>query len=131
MHQAVEDDLTISDGDKLLRRIPSSWRVRDHSRGSWRPTSQAFNDHPNGSSMSVHLLCVLEQSGNAAESVLEGHEGFGLVAITVKLVRDCGQAIRRVPAPNDPAHAEVVGPKTQSVRRRLARGATWLVEPKE
>jgi len=51
-------------------------------------------------------------AGRTAESVLEGHEGFGLVSFVAGLARQLNQGIRRKPLDDEPAHAEVFGKKT-------------------
>lgn len=33
------------------------------------------------------------------------------------------------PLENDPAHAEVFGPKPKGVRKKLAEGAEWVIAP--
>jgi hypothetical protein len=50
-----------------------------------------------------------------------------LAAVTAGLVRKCGQSVVRDPLLEEPAHALVVGTKTDSVRKRLAKGSTWVV----
>ena len=62
-------------------------------------------------------------------SVLAGHPGFALAAITAGLARECGQVLVRDPIPDQPADALVVGRKTESVRRRFALEARWVKEP--
>lgn len=126
-----ENDATIEDDEVLLRRIypgSGSW-IYDQNLGRTRPTSQAFNDHPNGSPMSVHLSSVLAHHGLESKIVLEGHEGFALVSITAGLVRQCNQVIVRKPLAGDPAHAEVIGNKTPGVRKKMARNAVWVFPP--
>lgn len=85
----------------------------------------AFQDHPDGSPMSVILAA--EVSG--PEFSLAGHEDFALAVLTAGLIRQCGQGIARDPLPDNPAHAVVFGRRTEAVRRRLARGSRWVVEP--
>jgi hypothetical protein len=123
------DDSTIGDEDVLLRRIPPVWWIPDENLGRLRPTSQAFNNHGNGSPMSVHLQKVLEEHRLPVNSVLEGHVGFALASITAGLARTHAQRIRRKPLDDDPAHAEVFGEKTRSVRKAFAMGAVWAVPP--
>ncbi len=119
------DDPTIGDGVILWRRVPSWNWIYDVNQGRFRPKSTAFDDHPDGSPMSV--VIAVETAG--PEAVMAGHDGFALAAITVGSARACNQGVARDPLPGNAAHAVVVGRKTESVRRRLARGATWVVPP--
>ena len=124
-----ENDATIEDDEILLRRIYPGFWVYDKNLGKMRPASHAFNDHRNGSPMSVHLSSVLAEHGLESKVVLEGHEGFALASITAGLVRQCDQVIVRKPLTDDPAHAEVIGNKTPGVRKELARNAVWVFPP--
>jgi hypothetical protein len=119
------DEPTIPDEAQLWRRIPPRWFHHDESLGRVRPAKPAFDDGPDGEPMSV--VIAAESRGPAA--VLAGHEGYGLVAFSAGLARACGLRITRAPTADEPAHAVVAGRKTDSVRRRLARAAEWVVPP--
>jgi hypothetical protein len=119
-----QDDTTIQDEDDLWRRIPPNWIVPDENRGGWRPASQAFNDHPDGSPMSVKLA-----KEERIEDVMASHSGFFLVAISAGLARQCEQKVARDPLPDNSAPAVVVGKKKGSVRAKFAKEARWVVAP--
>ena len=51
----LRDDPTIPDLAELWRRIPPWHLVKDDNLGRVRPSSAAFDNHPNGSPMSVLL----------------------------------------------------------------------------
>ena len=125
-----KDDPTIANPDELWRRIPPQWFVPDQNLGGMRPTSQAFQDHPNGTPMSVLLAVDLLASGGNSDTALSGHAGFALASVTAGLCRECSQKVARDPTPKEPAHGVVVGNKTNSVRKRLAREARWVVPPR-
>lgn len=125
---AYEDDATIVDAAQLWRRIPPQHIVPDEHGGS-RISSAAFCDHPGGSPMSVVLGDDLLAAGREPSSVIVGHDGFGLASVTAQLARSLNQGIARSPLPDEPAHAEVFGNKTTSVRRRFARAAVWIIKP--
>lgn len=125
------DDPAIPDEAQLFRRIPPWHFIRDENVGKTRPSSAAFEDHPNGSPMSVILADTLAETGRIPETILAGHEGFALVTFSVELARECGQGVARDPLPDEPAHAVVFGKKTQGVKKKLARGASWVVKPSE
>ena len=123
------DDPTILDEAELWRRVPSWHFVQDENLGQIRPSKAAFDNHPNGSPMSVVLAHVVAETGRGPDAVLAGHKGFALAAITAGLARECQQGVAREPLPNEPAHAVVFGKKTNGVKKRLARGARWVVPP--
>jgi hypothetical protein len=123
------DDLTIPDEAELWRRIPPTHLILDHNLGRIRPTSAAFENHPDGSPMSVFLADIVLESGRKPEAVLVGHEGFTLASITAGLARECNQKIVRKPLDMEPAHAEVVGKKTDGVKKRFYRGCRWVIPP--
>src|SRR5436305_11067683 len=116
------DDPTIPDEAQLWRRIPPRWFHHDESLGRLRPAKAAFDDDDD-SPMSV----VIADESRGPEAALAGHEGYALVAFTAGLARACGLRITRAPTDDEPAHAFVSGRKTDDVRRRLARGAQWVV----
>ncbi len=119
------DDPTIPDDAVLWRRVPPNFYVPDERLGRSRPSSMAFENSRDGSPMSV----VLASEARSVEAVLQGHEGYGLVAITAGLARACGQVVTRDPLPEEPAHALVAGAKTSAVKKRFAREARTIVEP--
>jgi len=126
---AYEDDLSIVDDAELWRRIPRMWVIWDNNLHQMRPTSQAFQDHPSGTPMSVVLADVLEERGDSPDKVLTGHPDFALASLTARLARACNQKVARDPLPDEPAHALVVGKKSGSVRRRFATECRWVVSP--
>ena len=128
MH-AYTDDPTIRDDAALWRRIPPWHFVPDGNLGRVRPSSAAFEDHPDGTPMSVLLAEIVAQTRRRAEDILAGHEGYGLAAITAGLARDYGQGVARKPSRDEPAHAEVFGKKPKPVRKRLAKGSEWVLPP--
>ncbi len=119
------DDASIPDDMELWRRIPPWNWVYDQQEGRYRPKSTAFDNHPSGSPMSVMIAAECSGPGEA----LSGHDRYALAVFTAGLARSCGQRIVRDPLPDNPAHALVFGRKTESVRRRLARGSRWVVPP--
>lgn len=125
----LSDDSSVLDSASLWRRIPPWHFVFDHNLSCYRPSSAAFNDHPNGTPMSVVLGDDVRAAGRTSESALTGCAGFALASFTAGLARSTEQGIMRKPLPEEPAHAEVFGRKTNSVRRTLAKGCTWVIAP--
>jgi hypothetical protein len=119
------DDPTIPNDAELWRRIPPWHFVDDGNLGQIRPSSAAFEDHPDGSPMSV-LLAV--EAGDP-QRALAGHQGFALASITAALARRLGLGVARDPRPDEPAHAVVFGRKNKRISRRLAMGSHWIVQP--
>jgi hypothetical protein len=79
--------------------------------------------------MSVVLADLVIASGRVATDMLLGHEGFALASITAAIARSNQQGVARDPLPNEPAHAIEFGRKTKSVKKALANGSEWVVEP--
>jgi hypothetical protein len=123
------DDPTIANDAPLWRRIPPFHFVNDENRGRIRPSTAAFEDHPNGTPMSVVLGQEVLDAGRSPMSVLAGHDGYGMVTFSAGLARSKRQGVLRKPLPEEPAHAEVVGKKTDSVKKAFARESTWIVPP--
>lgn len=130
---AYRDDETIAGDTLLLRRVPTNPAINvvwDDNLRCWRPSSASFEDHENGSPMSVVLSDTLEQLGRPMESALSGYEtGFSLAAFPASLARANGQGVARDPIPEEPAHGVVFGKKTKAISRRLAKGSRWIVPP--
>ncbi len=127
---SYEDDTSISNEAELWRRIPPRHLVPDKNRGGMRISKAAFDNHPNGTPMSVVLGDEILAAGREPSSVIDGHEGFYLASLTAGLARSLGQGVVRNPTPDEPAHAEVFGKKTDSTRKKLAKAATWVIGPR-
>lgn len=126
---SYKDDTTIVDAAELWRRIPPCHIVPDKNLGGKRISKAAFDDHRDGTPKSVVLGEEVVSSGRDAHSVLEGHDGVCLASVTAGLARSLNQAVVRSPLDDEPAHAEVFGKKTDSVRKRFAREAAWVIGP--
>jgi len=125
------DDPTIVDAAVLWRRIPPWHFVRDDNAGTIRPSSAAFENHPNGSPMSVVLGDEVVASGRSASEVIAMHSGFALAALTAGLSRKCNQGVMREPLPEEPAHAVVFGEKPKRIRQLIAKSAEWVIPPSD
>ena len=129
----LQDDPTIRDQCKLLRRIPPKVNLNlvwDDNLNRWRPTSASFDNHRDSShNMSIVLGDDLDAAERDVTSVLEGHPGFLLAAITAKVARDNHQSVARDPLPQEPAHGLVVGRKSKGIKSKLAKAAEWVIPP--
>jgi hypothetical protein len=79
--------------------------------------------------MSIAIDDTLRELQISPKSVLIGHDGFSLAAFPAKVPRENEQGIMRKPLENDPAHGEVFGKKTKSVKKALANNSHWFIEP--
>ena len=120
-----QDDPTIAEGEVLLRRVHPAQIVSDEA-GQPRISSAAFKDPE----LSVDLHSVLSEAGYSVNFTLRDHPAYGLASITAGQVRAANQLVCRDPLPSNPAHALVVGNKTSSVARQLAKLANLVVIPK-
>ena len=118
------DDPSIPDSETLWRRVPVSWIVPDQRNGGTRLSSQAFEGSSDGSGCSVLL-----SSQAKLEDVFARHPGMGIAALQALYPRQIGLGVRRVPIPDEPAHAQIEGNFTHSTKKRLAAAATILVSP--
>lgn len=124
-----EDDGTIASDAQLWRNIPPYHIVEDKNQGGKRISKAAFDDHPDGSAMSVTLGDEVIALGRDPSSVIAHLQGFYLASVTAALARSLAQGVVRRPLPEEPAHAEVFGKKTEGVRRKFAREAVWVISP--
>lgn len=123
------DDTTIGATSVLFRRIPPWHVLFDENMRRWRPKSAAFEDSPGGSPMSVLLEEIVSEMGRVPADLVVAFDDYSLVSFPAQLARDCGQALVRDPLPDESAHALVIGKKTKSVKRRLAKQCDWAVPP--
>ncbi len=107
----------------VWRRIPP--RHFPKKPGVERPDSPAFDDDSDVEPMSV----VIAREGRDPREVLLGHDGFGLVELTIEELEAAGQEVVRDPLPEEPDHALVMGTKTLATRRLLAKTRRWVVPP--
>ncbi len=106
------------DLDKLYRAIHPTWVMPDGSI-----SSGAFD----GIEMSVDLASKTTVS--RCWRRFRQPRG-GLASVTVGFARALKQEVRHHPQPCNNAHTLVIGKKTRSVQRQLARNAQWEIHPK-
>lgn len=123
------DDAQVADDQHLWRRIPRRHFVADDNTKTVRCSSAAFENHPDGSPMSVLWGELVLSSGRAREDILRAHEGFALASFTAGLARQNKQIVSPDAIENEPAHYLVVGEKTKRVRRALSKNSIWEVPP--
>lgn len=126
--ELVEDDPSIRDEAQLWRRINPNWMVFDENQGRSRVSSQAFQNLE-GDKLSVLLEELVRETGRRPEDLIASFPGFGLATISAGFARELQQGVIRAPEPDEPAHSHLVGKKSKSVQKALARHAEWVVVP--
>lgn len=109
----MHDRKTISDDDDLYRRIPPWHYVEKEDRIS----SAAFKDEETSVNWSEYAT--------PAETV-SGFPGFRVGALKAKIPRSEKQKVIHDPKPTNYSHSLIVGKKTQSVAKHLARACMLL-----
>lgn len=118
-----EDDASIEATTRLFRRVHPHFIVRDKNRDCMRLASGAFTD----AELSVDIEDSLD--GRDPRSLLEGHADHALVAFPTQSARDLQQVVCRDPEGGGESHGLVVGKKTPSRQRALARASEWVSAP--
>jgi len=120
------DDTTIPNSEDLYRRIhPSQWKLVENTH-TFRVTSAAFKDHRCQISVDLSSLTTPQDAlARASQKEIK----YALAAVTAGDARQIEQKIIRDPAPNDPAHALIVGQQPPHVSKALAQAAKWIIPP--
>ena len=119
----------MADETALLRRIPPWHFYFDPKLERVRPRSAAFEDDDDGDPMSVYLRDVIGFESGDVERVIIGHEGYALASLTAGQTRSKHQTVHPDPLLEESSHAQVCGPKPESVRRWFAKEAAWVLSP--
>lgn len=148
----VDDPIQIPDDALLLRRVDwdkAGGKTRVPVGERAKMTGNFFTDYPEGKAlelgypgacMSVGLLHEIERRGlDAARAMLQGFEGYGLVAVRAGALRSlvrangdpCPQGIMPAPTAQEPWHAVVFDlerrPRQKPATKRIAEVAEWVV----
>jgi len=94
--------------------VPLSWSKKDN-----RPSSSAFKHL----GMSVDW-CLFSNSYESLRRYVKDDRdkiGSGVAALTVKQAKDYGQDVCHEPEENNYSHSLILGKKTDSIARKLAR----------
>lgn len=135
MSDEKDDDLTITDDDGLLRRVPNwpNMVKYDENINAYRTTSVCFSDPgTKDREVSISLEKDLLDSGNEHTDLITNHPGFGLAKIIASFARNDltpKQIINRNPTEDDPFHGLIIGDKTKKTKRDLAKNAELLFDP--
>jgi hypothetical protein len=119
--EALQQNVTFVAEDKFLRRIPEY-----HLKPGGEISSAAFQNDRGTNSFSTNWMKL-----TTIEDTLKNNPGFGLVSISAKLCWENQQTPVYAPVDENAAHCEIVGHKTESIRRKIRSGAEFLVYPKK
>ena len=119
------DDLSIPDEAVIWRRIS-----KDHYESDTRrPSTAAFSDPSDGSSMSA----TAPPSTLKADDYAQRWGAYAVAEFTAGELRALGFGLTWVatdPPDLDPYHVEIHGPKTGSRKKKLKSLCRWAYEPK-
>lgn len=129
MHdEASQEDLTTPREGQFWRRVRcNDQTTHDPTLNRKGPSSAVFDDWKDELGDTDPVSVYIATECRLPSVALDGHEGFGLIMLTEELVRECQLQIVEKEQPGPPGHVLLVGPKTYSVKRRLAKGAKWVV----
>lgn len=132
-----EDDPTILNEENLLRRIPPwpNMTKLDHNTNQIRPSSAAFTDPSSGDLevSSTHKERLLSSGGRLEDAIGKDRleeSGWSLVSLSCDFLRNhlsIPQKLVADPTHEDRFHTLIVGKKTDSVKRNMAKAAK--IEP--
>jgi len=120
---SYSDDPNIEDEWELWRRLCPNWVIWDENLKRSRPSSQAFQNHPESQATSAFI----GREVDSPESVIKGHPGYGLASFLAKAARVLKQGICRDTLEDQQGHVLVFGPEKK--RRKLAKIATIVIMP--
>jgi hypothetical protein len=120
-----QDDPSISNNERLLRRVHPSQIKPDPESGEARPSSAAFKSSTGLTSVSIASLTT-------PDAVLVGYEKHSLVEFEAAIARSAGCIVVRAPETDNPAHANVIGTGPggrvkNSEAKTIANRAQWVV----
>jgi len=130
------DDPSIPDDAALLRRVTPTKFV-PLPEGGVRLSSSTFEEMPDRATgvraMSMLVEGKVVELGSSATDLVAGKAGWGVVAVSARLIRECGLRIVWAPTPLEgslsEAHVHVFGKPTGSIQKRLVAGCERRVWP--
>lgn len=124
------DDLTISHGTNLLRRIAAQVHYMEDASSptGFRVTSAAFKNDRNSDRLSVVIEDRTPHSYE--EIVLMKDKMRGLISLTAGFVRAHGQIVVHSHREDEPGHGDIIGDKPSEIRAAFAAACDVLIEPK-
>ena len=118
------DDPSVSDNERLWRRVHPSDIIRDPESEELRPTSAAFRP---SDEMSVDIASL-----TTPEAVLSNYPHHSLIEFTAGIARKEGCVVVRDPLPDNPSHALVCGKNpegrlTKSQAKKIQQSSMWVI----
>jgi hypothetical protein len=123
------DDRTVADTTDAYRLVPEYHIDWSENEDRWIVKSSAFQNTSRTDEMSVVLGDTMAADHRPPEDARRSKPDWYVVALSAGELRGEQQGIVRDPTVDEPAHGNVIGPKGQTRRRRLARLARWIVDP--
>jgi hypothetical protein len=121
MSGEIQDDASIADECRMLRRVHPDW-VKD-----FRPDSSNFKNKRSDTGLSVTAWVV----DTDLSIVIDEAPRFGVICVDAADLRAAGYAIVRRPLDENGNHCECFGSPTGGARKELARIARWVKPPAE
>jgi len=119
----LQDGISISDEERLFRRVHTVQLVRDDDTQLARVSSGVFKDKE----LSVNIESTLIGLGSSVESCLRDSNAHRLISISAHNARQLNQAICRDPLPEDLSHGLVFGSKNARSVHRLRDLSEWVL----
>ena len=118
------DDPSVSDNERLWRRVHPSDIIRDSESEELRPTSAAFRP---SEEMSVDIASL-----TTPEAVLSNYPHHSLIEFTAGIARKEGGIVVRDPLPDNPSHALICGKNpegrlTKSQAKKIQQSSMWVI----
>ena len=115
----IEDDASIPDDLRLLRRVHPQWIC------DFRPDSSNFKNKKDGEGLSVTAWL----SDEDLQATIAEEPTFGVVRTTAGELRAIGLKIVRAPLDDNPNHCECFGKPSKNAPRLVAKAAKWVRPP--
>ena len=118
---AGEFPRSLEDDDEFYRAIRPEW-----IKSGGRISPSAFSNATQTDRMSVDWADIATPQQTFDRWTVWG-EGRGVASITAGLCWNNGQEIEYTPDESKPAHSDVVGDKSDRIKKKLAKGARLVI----
>lgn len=111
----MDEQKDINDEDDIYRRIPPDWYVEKEDRVS----SAAFTHYEASVNWALHTT---------PEKTVVGFPNNHVAALQAKIPREKHQKVKHDPIPDNYSHSLIIGKKTLSVAKYLARNCRLVLK---
>lgn len=119
-----QDDASISDDERLFRRVHLTQLVKDEDTGQTRVSSSVFRNEE----LSVNIESALATAGMSVKASLQNYNAHKLISVTAGAARRFDQVVCRNPLPENPAHGLIYGSKkSRHIQNGLRAAAQWVI----